>query len=477
MVEFFALCRGYGLAMAALMGAVHHLRRYATHGQLRQGALALIWAALAALSNLTLINTFALVIGWVAVRGQWRTESASVRAKNMFTVAFIGLLPLGFLAAYALALQCRGLLDVGTLDGFWKVTLLTNVKVFLGTDNAWAAWGVVAVAAGMFLLLAMRLWRLRALMTDAATVPALLFVGNLSITLILGAFFGVNYPEDRAAMYFYPLLVLGLGLLIDTEIKRPIGLILSAPMWVMPLHFIVHINLSHTIFWKDLNLPVRFYDTLVADWADMPGNPTVGGYKMRGFTWVYLNHIRGGRLDPVHSDGYPHVEADYQIGLPEDGKEWADDYVSIDSDPSSGLHLLRRKERLRRQTILTTAPTGTDGDTDREFFEVLNISTDSLPASDLLVNVRLTLTKQGAPFVAHLVAASTDSMGRQTCYEFIGFDHLQATWNGKQDNFSHSMLLHGLPTRRGTLKVYIWNIHRMPYSATDAVVSLQRLDS
>lgn len=475
MVEFFALCRGYGLAMAGLVAAVHHLQAFHSARQMRHGAYALAWGALATLSNLTLINTFALLIGWVALHGQWGRMTFRTRAVHALPVVILGLLPLAFMAAYALALQDRGLLDVGTLDGFWRVTLLTNLKVFIGTDHAVAAWAVVALVASMAGLLGMRIWGGHRLLSDPATVPALLFFGNLGITLFLGRFMGVNYPEDRAAMYFYPLLVLGLGMLIEARLSGMRALTVAAPMLIMPIHFLFHVNLSHTIFWKDLNMPVHLYDRVVADWGQAPGRPVVGGYRMRGFTWVYLNHIRGGQLDPVHSDGYPDVEADYQIGLLTDGRHWGRDYVSMGSDPASGLHVLRRRERLRREAVLTTSPIGTDGETDREFFELLNLPTDSLGGTELLLNIDMTLTRNGAPFVAHLVAAVNDSTGERICYEFIGLDHLQAAWDGTPHNFRHGIMLHGVPLHRGQIKVYVWNMHRMDYRASDATVSIMRL--
>lgn len=479
-VEFFALCRGYGIAMASMVAAAYYLMKAVESNNSKYYAFTLLFALSASLANLTLINSMSLIIFLLAVNtilNFRKTETKKTIIQGVSLLLF-GIIPLVLLAIFALELQTRGLLDVGTQDGFWQVTLKSNTKVFTGSDNPIIAWYVVLVftLCCLFFLHLLSKKRTLKFFYNSRFVFFYLLLGNLFITLFLGTFLHVNYPEDRAAMYFFPLLIGSFCFLADDNsefINSKIVGSLAAPLLLLPVHFFFNMNLAYTSFWKDLRIPYRYYDKIKENSTDLNRLPVIGGYRMRGFAWTFINFRKGKDMNQVQSSGYPDVDADFQFALINDRSDWLQHYDSLDYDPYSEIWLLKKKVPLSLELFETSSPVSSDNRTTNEFLNFYEVSADSLIGKSLLITCDLSFTSFCNPFVGRIVASVNNEKGETLRYEFLQLDYYHIEWNGEPHNINHSLVIHELPEDAQRIVVYYWNILGMEYSIKDAICKVE----
>ncbi len=474
-IEFFALCRGYGIAMASLVASVYFLMQAIKTNETRNYLYCLLFATMASMANLTLINSNALIIFLLGMNLllQFKNTAWKNIILKSLVILFTGIIPLGLLARFAMELQIRGLLDVGTHDGFWQVTIKSNTLVFTNSDNLLIGYYVIfffAVICLFFVLLFLKDKSLK-FFHNSRFVFLYLLLGNLFITLFLGNFFNVNYPEDRAAMYFFPLLVGSFCFLADDVsgfINSKISAVIAAPALLLTVHFFLNINVSYASFWKNLRIPYRFHDK-VKEYV-IPGQPppTVAGYKMRGYAWNFINFRRGNILSQIHYEGYPDVNADFQLALMEHRSDWLQYYDSLDYDKYSEIWLLKRKTAPVLSLVADRSGLATGENYTNEFWNLYEGTVDSLAGKTLIINYDLSLLAYENPFTAQVIAAVSDKDNKSLRYEWLQFDFLQSEYNGEPHNFVKNSIIHNLPAEAHSLVIYVWNIRSKPYSIKDA---------
>jgi len=429
------------------------------------------------MANLTLINSTVLIIFLLVANAIYQFKKSGVKNAllNFSSILLLGIIPLILLALFALELQKRGLLDVGTREGFWKVTMLSNTKVFTGSGNPLIAYYVALLFAASCLFFVYLFIKQRSF-HNSRFVFFYLLAGNLFITLFLGNFFNVNYPEDRAAMYFFPLLVGSFCFLADSvadEIKLKFITPIAAPMLLLTVHFFFNMNLAYPSFWKDLHIPYRFYDKIQQYAVPGQPSPTIGGYKMRGFAWAFMNFKRGKELNQVHSSGYPEVNADFQLAMMKDRADWLQQYDSLDYNPYSEIWLLKRKTPASLHFILKSPVGFTDEKTSNEYWNFHDGSADSLTGKTLLLTIDMSFTSYTKPFIGRIVASVENKNHDALRYEFVQLDYFRNEWKGEPDNFHQNMIIPELPPESHRIVVYFWNILGMEYSIKDATCKIE----
>lgn len=223
-IDFFSLARGYGLSLGWMMASLYFLLNDCK--ELKSYLFALLFATLAVLSNLNLINFFiASVIIIVFLILQASNTPGTKKIKHSFVIILPAFVFFYFIAKQLLQLKAAGQLYYGTesaIDGFdsiviWSLDLTKLPGNFLSVFR----WLMLAV------------WLLAAVLLSVSKKEITkMFTIFLLVTFIVGGLylehklFGALYPQNRTALFLIPLLVVFSG----TVLQRTIGIISLKPV-------------------------------------------------------------------------------------------------------------------------------------------------------------------------------------------------------------------------------------------------------
>jgi hypothetical protein len=114
------------------------------------------------------------------------------------------------------------------------------------------------------------------------TILSWFLFGNITAIFVLSIFMKVNYPEDRAGMYFIPLIILLVGFFSHDFPKwRYIQLILL----FFPITAILQLNLNTSVFTPDERFDVSFYHQVK---RSIDTSTTVSVYHTMALNWDLL---------------------------------------------------------------------------------------------------------------------------------------------------------------------------------------------
>jgi len=341
-MEFYSVTRGYGMSMALLLAAIFHLFRFLKDIQTKDLLWYAIFTTFALLANLTLVNT--ALIGLILVFYTLVTKRSSLQKINVSLITIFGLI-IPLLAAIYSGYKYKemGLLYYGQGYSYWDVTVKSFFRRFTLVKNLdlWVYPVIMSVIALSFIIFIKRLIELKwQAIHSIHMLFAGFFFGNLIASLIQTTFLGVNYPEDRTGLFFFPFLV---GTIIFQINYKPWLKHLSWPLLFLPLQFLWIMNLSYNSFWKLERLPERMYLTVQEELEKHNYQPMVGGYQIRQVVWDYYNHKHGGWLGRIQDQQFPmDTVSDYIIARADQNPYWQTLYSSIDKDPYSELELFKR---------------------------------------------------------------------------------------------------------------------------------------
>lgn len=472
-IEFFALSRGYGISMALMAGAVFYLMQVFKINQLKYYLLCLIFIILGVAANLTLINSAVIIISilFSTILYNFQTTTWRNLLKKVAGIFILGIFPLTLFAWLALELKKRGLLDVGTSEGFLRVTVKSLTNAITESTSPVTAYYVAfifSISSLVFVYSFIQKPTLHFFYKSNFTFFYLL-AGNIIITLLLGKFFQTNYPEDRAGLYFFPLLIGSLCFMIDSVANKfnpKIIVLIFIPLLFLPIHFLYNLNLNYSSFWKNDRIPYRFYNEIKKEYLPGTTAPTVGARGYHMLCWYYINFRNGGQLGVMNTPDYPRLIEDFQIRKLNENPTLPQYYDSIDYDKYSELYLWKRKHFIQKSLLSTTEIT-TGGKTTNEFFEFINGPVDSLAGKTLFFSYDLSIFSKQKPFEAWVVVTVFDKEENTLRYEFISLDWLKTERNGESHNFINAMLVYNLPKESHRLVTYLWNQRKVPFSIKD----------
>jgi len=256
LLDYFVLARGYGLALAFMMGALLFAYRYSQSKVSSHALWALVFAAAASYTNFTYLLLY-ISIGMMLVFFGWRNAGVKRLIPILLTVSVF----LVMLVAYPISrlIEAQELYYGGTV-GFYTDTLKTLGHVasykLMGGGALAALFALVLLYSGAHVLYL--IWRKKSLSMGvvAASVLVLIALGSVMQHYIIGSKFLI----DRTAMVLLPLFVLAAFHLIQSHIKRPklaAGLLVSA----CAVNMALAANLTHTIDFKEhADYKAAFYE-------------------------------------------------------------------------------------------------------------------------------------------------------------------------------------------------------------------------
>jgi hypothetical protein len=203
-LDFFAVARGYGLALGFLMASLWLLVR-GFEGHAWSLYLCVPVGALAVVSNFTFMNFFAPLIAvalWVLVRRKL--------FPGAIVIAVAGALFLARTALEILAMQQRRVLAFGGDQGIVADTLASLVEctLYARPPSPRTVAVLVVLLVGVFLaLVALGIVR-RSVSTF--TLMLVILGGAVVLPIAANRIAGTRYPIERGALYLIPLFALTL---------------------------------------------------------------------------------------------------------------------------------------------------------------------------------------------------------------------------------------------------------------------------
>ncbi len=476
-VEYFSLCRGYGLSMGFLMGGLYYVHCYYSTSKLKPFVLSLVFLLLASLANLTLINTFILTLLALITHLFFNRKAITNKLFYFLPIFLIGVIPIFLLAIYGFELKERGLLYYGGLSGFWSMTIETLLPYFVGET---VVSGVVLVLLFIGLIAVLVVFNLPKRKISSFLTSCNLFgfllIGNWLATLFLGYVLGTNFPEDRTGLYFYPLFILALVFAADRLLElfpNKKFYLFVLPLFYFPIHFIFTANLSHHSFWFFERIPDSFYSKIEEANKGREEPFTLGGYFSDQSVWAFYNDEYTNST-VVQSFDFQTNIADYAIYRNSRNQVIPDNYEVVEYDEISEKSLLKRKQLLSRKVIHTTDVLQKKMGSD-EFFELYKTDLlDRYVGKNIYVLFEFEMdVKNGKTTPINLVLAVDNKEEEKNIYEpFYIHWHQKKSFNNQIKYGIYSPKIEEGST---SMVVYLWNIYKEEYSVKNASVSIYEL--
>jgi len=480
-VEFLALCRGYGMSFALLLGCLWYLIKAMQTGKAIDYFLSLLFLTGSVSANLSLISTALMIIILLMVNVFIINNMIINKIFRLCIILFTGIFPVVFFAVYSFALQKEGALYYGQNDSFWVQSVNTLLKACFDNQSHLLRLVIFIYFVLILIMLAKYLSKHFSItiFRHAVLIFPLLLAGNIMAVFLLNYFFNVNFPEDRSEFYFYYFFVGSVFFLIDKfaqdyNYRRIAWIVL--PFILIPFHFACESNFTYVAVYKYNRVPYRFYEKIRERSESMPEVATLGSYGQRILVLAYQNYLDKGNVGISHVSDYPSLVPDLQVVKTEELAAWKLYYNTIDYDKVSGYHLLERKHKLQRHSIYEVNAISTNGIISDEYFNLAKGTIDTLIQKPLFFEYDMDIESSAAPFVAWIVVGVADSVNKITAYEYIPLNWIKPAWKGKSKHFHNGQLVTNLPVISKTYITYIWNIYKVPFSITNAKVTIKQLE-
>lgn len=452
-LEFFAQARGYGMSLAFLLGAVYHLYKFLIAGKTKDILLLWFWMGCAVAANMALINMYAILLGLAFLQAVMQQQG---RTRNLLSVFFVGLPLLVMAVMYALELKERGLLYTGFPDGFVKVTVGSLLRHQFRIESPIVAWIVAMLGLSASLFLLVRFVSSGFYWTMGRLAGVLLLLNALA-SISLNFFLGVNFPEDRVGVYFFPLFILTCIAAIDELGKTtPKARWLAVGFAIFPLHLVSIANLNTTLLWPPWHVSESTYNFALDKQKHAGKDLMISSHYLNELGWSFWNFRNNGVMQPLQRRPVPDTLADMLIARTYDFDFNAVPYTTVFEDKPNGVHVLERIRPVKWSDAVALKPRLTQIDGDNEFYELFNDSVNVLPEKVGYFDFSAVVDVKGGLWDGHLVIISANANGEGT-YDYIPMHWLRPQWNGDE---LHLRRTFHFADDALTFKVYFWNIHK-----------------
>jgi hypothetical protein len=265
-IDFFGLCRGYGLSMGLLMAGLYYFYRYFETGKLLQyGFTSVVLFALATIANYTLLNFFLLQVGFLMLHALLPLFKKEIAWKQKI-VRIISYIITGisiyFFTRWFIWLMLKmrdvGNFNFGGEDGFWNYTVRSLIDFscgpvvhsmhFLYTLMTWLAIGLF-VFGGIVLFFRVERKKISALNWFSIFLFLVSFGCAFAIWL-QHRLMGIPFSTDRTALYFLVLFPLLLIVLFFTPERMGFAKLLVGFLFAPAiLSFLFSLNFERTLLW------------------------------------------------------------------------------------------------------------------------------------------------------------------------------------------------------------------------------------
>jgi hypothetical protein len=462
--EYFALSRGYGMSMGFLIMGLYLFTANLERQSYWAYVLSLFVIFIGVSANLTLIYIFLMLFG-LALINLWLAAAKNISIKIIRVSSFFlyGAI-LSFPAVYfSLELKSRGALYYGG-NSFVHFTLKPLTRLIFANDSWMTTLLIVVVFLVMcFCLIGLILKRLNnKFLTNNLYV--LLLAGSVAAIFINHYILGVNFPEDRTAMFLIPLFFLSFGNFLSQIRNRFIGL-LALPLLFVPIKFISDINVKNALFAPEERHIQAYYDYINEVSANQKFKPTIGSYATQSFCWYYMNYRDSGEQNATLYSSYPDTICDYQIvnEVVSLDAGFLKRYKKLNTKPINKQNLYQRKAALTQITLSQKdSITNWNHSTD-EYFNFIEIDVSSeWQGKAILIEIEGIIHAPHKPFYASLTVSQKDENWDEISQErtFIGWQRYD--WSNNQKSFTQRIILPNINPEAKHVQFFLWNIKKQP---------------
>ncbi|MFW6224629.1 MAG: hypothetical protein ACOC4R_03100, partial [Bacteroidota bacterium] len=441
LLDYFFLARGYALSMACMVFAILQMLLFFRNKKTAHYLLLVISWLLAVYANLTLIPFALAAIVWASL--------LIIKTKAYWlTAGLLALAPLAYAIKYSFHLKETGKLYYGAQQGLIDITLHSMSWHLWKISSFWFDIFLIILAVFIISTLIFILIRSFNIFQPNIIFPVFFVLSLINIQHYL---LGVNFPEDRAALF---LVIFFFGSLAFSFDYLKINL---AGMIIIPLcllSFIMQFNLNRTMAY-----PLEHFDKrLISKIPDNTlGIPTSTGGRFWRMDESLIREeglpLKAFQKSKTPADTLP----DYIIQLLELRPDITELYEPLFRDEYSKLILFKRKEFLPRTKVARFSKEikGT-----QEFFTVYE---DSL-RSPLFVRCRGQL--QDISFFKEAVMVfSAENPKQQQVFFYQGIPLVKSCKpdeNGRI-SFDFTVAVNDY-SNSDILKVYLWNKKKLELS-------------
>jgi len=340
-LEFFSLARGYALAWTFLMLSLLQLFSLVQTKRIKYFYTLLLFSLIGIYANLSVLVLILAIVGFgfiymLYVSNTKHRVYGSI--SFIFTAAFIG-----YFIQYGFNLQKIGKLYLGSSNNFYNTSIHPLIQLNWGVEGLWASVfiGITSIVTIFFYFSHFK--KSKSLL-QLSNVFIVLLICMLLGTFLMQLIFGVNYPENRAAV---PLLILAMGAFaFGLDLKKHQFFSILFSLLCLGL-YASNYNLSHTKTYQYEYINRKLID-LIPD--QVYGIPTATGGRHWATDKVYNRELKD--YPPrffQKSLSSADTLQDFILVLPEDRDNLLNAYDILAVDEISNLRLYKRKKFLKRK--------------------------------------------------------------------------------------------------------------------------------
>jgi hypothetical protein len=342
-LEFFALARGYALSWMFFMWTMLMLFRLIKHQDIKYYLLLLLFSILSLYANLSVLIPICLILAYATLFIFLRLKNTQkVSAAIGFTIWAI---PFLYLVNYSLELQKIGKLYLGESDSFYTTTIENLFDLSFNIDGI-AALTIISVFAALIgIQIVKQMLKKKSFFNLNYTFAQLLvlaILGAVALQFILD----VNYPENRAAAYFYLVAMPAIAFAVDKAKTKAIAWGLAS---ITLVAFLIQFNITHTKAYNHEYINFKILEQIP---KQVKGIPTACGGRQLAVSKVIY---RESDEEEMHFFQTALSEADtlqdYIMCLEEDRENIGEYYDLIAKSDDSRMLLHKRKKFLKRTKI------------------------------------------------------------------------------------------------------------------------------
>ncbi len=469
-LDFFELCRGYGLSMAFLVLGLSYLQTYFKQKTFISLVLFSFCLQAALAANLIFVAIFSLLLLLIYI---FQIKEKIILSFKNVLLQGANLYLLYKWIKFSFYYKKQGVLDSGAGENYWDISFKSLIDMLYGTQAFWIQ------ALVVLLFVVSLLTSIYLLYKSAFSFKMLFENGSLFVlalaALILGFYLqkqllDVNYPEDRTGLFFYVFFALSVVYAAENWWNVASSSMSALITLSCVVQFIFSFNLNSFMYYFYHVIPKEVYEYLEKDYKTTGQSFTIGGNISREMDYAFLNYRGGGMLNPMRTSSVMSMNCDYYFASKHEEPFYRNYYEEVVQDKFWNRALLKRKEPIIRQTFYTLNATpkyysGTDA-----FYEFIRLK-DSLYKTGSCVEAECSLffKKVPKPFRAFLVLSADNAKGETVFYERALLNWLEDDLNGKSRTIRLTTGV--LPNDITAVYVYLWNIDQQPLDF--AVVKLQ----
>jgi hypothetical protein len=462
-LDFFELCRGYGLSIAFMVFALSQLCIYFKEKAIKKYLLFSVFWALALAANLTLVVSTTILLCFIFF---FQMQQKVLFEPRILIINVINLIVLAFWIKFSFFYKSKGVLDSGVGENYWEVSFKSLLLFIFGTNASWIQILLITIFTLVVLFTFFRFIK-KPITSNKIFEPGFFFVIVLLLHII--AFYllkkglKVNYPEDRTGLFFYVFFVLTLVFFFDV-LPKFISATTAALLGVSSLcYFTLSFNLSSFTHYFYHVIPKEFYSFLQKEYKNEKQVFTIGGHPNREMNYAFMNYRAGGLLNPMDEPTSMHMNCDYYFALEAEKPYYKYFYDEIAFDKRWHRTLLKRKHKINRTSINELSVSSKYFSGHDEFFEFLRFyDSTSLTKNCIEADVEIYFKRVHKPFKAFLVLQINDEQGNSICYKRALLNWLDDDLSGQ---IRHIKLTSPPVNQKNKhILVYLWNIDKQESS-------------